>query len=235
MTDPTIGPILVVEDSKTQQMVLLRQLDGAGVRADAVATVADAVAAVETEAYQLVITDLHLPDGTALDLIPSIKERFRGPVVCLTASEDRRDERAILDAGADEVLSKPIELAQLWWMLDRWIAPAFDDAKFEQLADDVGRGEVLASILGTFATELPTRVAAMAAADRVGDERTLRHEAHTLKSGAALVGAAGLAGWCAYLSDGTWTRTERHKAVRRIRSLAAATEAEVRQRHTPAS
>ncbi|MGH1502215.1 MAG: response regulator [Acidimicrobiales bacterium] len=228
--DAQSGTVLVVEDSTTQQLLLLRQLEGAGVSADAVASVGEAIDAVEHESYQLILTDVHLPDGTAFDMIPQLKQRFRGPIVCLTASDRVDTEAALREAGADEVVAKPIDLAELWWMLDRWMAPAFDEEKFGQLAVDVGGGEVLNSIVSTFAGELPERVAALVSADRVDDDAAVRHEAHTLKSGAALVGAAGLAGWCAYLDDGAWTRNERRRAVRRVRSLAAATEAELVQR-----
>jgi len=70
--------------------------------------------ALETTTYELVVLDLGLPRVTGMDLLRQLRARGSDlPVLVLTARDTVRDRVAGLDAGADDYLVKPFDLAEL--------------------------------------------------------------------------------------------------------------------------
>jgi len=102
--------------------VMLRSLGDAGHRVDVAANVEDADHLWRVQTFDAVLLDLNLPatasptSGLASGLAALRQARARGdrtPVLVLTA-RDRTDERiAGLDAGADDYLGKPFDLAEV--------------------------------------------------------------------------------------------------------------------------
>ncbi len=67
-----------------------------------------------TVEYDLVLLDLLLPDGRGMDLLRRLRARgIRTPIIILTALDRIADRIAGLDAGADDYLVKPFDLAEL--------------------------------------------------------------------------------------------------------------------------
>lgn len=106
--------ILLVEDDVVLRDVMLRSLGEAGHRVDAAATAADARHLWCVQPFDAVLLDLNLPDGSGLAVLREARARKdRTPVLVLTA-RNRTDERiAGLDAGADDYLGKPFDLAEV--------------------------------------------------------------------------------------------------------------------------
>ena len=105
---------LIVEDDTVLRNVLSRSLTDAGHRIDAAATRAEAESFLLVQPYDAVVLDLNLPDGSGLTTLRELRRRGdTTPVLVLTA-RDRTEERiAGLDAGADDYVGKPFELAEL--------------------------------------------------------------------------------------------------------------------------
>ena len=114
--------ILLIEDDAVLQTVMLRSLSDAGHRVDAAGHLQEAAHFWQVQAYDAVLLDLNLPingqthaaQGSGLQLLRDARRRGdRTPVMVLTA-RNRTDERiAGLDAGADDYLGKPFELAEV--------------------------------------------------------------------------------------------------------------------------
>ena len=106
--------VLVVEDEADIADALLRFLRAGGHAVDHAPDLETARTALRVAAHDAVVLDLGLPDGSGLDLLR--EERGRGnrvPVLVATA-RDRIDERiAGLDAGADDYVVKPYDLAEI--------------------------------------------------------------------------------------------------------------------------
>ncbi|MGQ9867097.1 MAG: response regulator [Pseudanabaenaceae cyanobacterium] len=119
--------ILVVEDNRVNQKIALRMLQNLGQVADCVSSGAEALAHLREHPYRLVLMDLQMEemDGIATTLALRALEstqpnRPRAIVVALTASTDSTSREACLNAGMDDFLSKPFQLAALQELLARW-------------------------------------------------------------------------------------------------------------------
>jgi two-component system OmpR family response regulator len=114
--------ILLVEDDPVLQAVMLRSLADAGHRVDPASDLATAVHLWRVQAFDAVLLDLNLPltdrpsadMGSGLTLLREMRTKGdKTPVLVLTA-RNRTDERiAGLDAGADDYLGKPFDLAEV--------------------------------------------------------------------------------------------------------------------------
>lgn len=103
--------VLVVEDDEVLLNGLQVGLGMNGCTVDAVATCAEAEAALLANAFDAVVLDLMLPDGSGLDLLTRMRRRgVDYPVLFLTARDTVLDRIAGLDAGADDYLGKPFDL-----------------------------------------------------------------------------------------------------------------------------
>ena len=106
--------ILVIEDDPVLADGLAVGLRLNGDTVDAVATCADAVAAIETGTFDAIILDLMLPDGSGLDLLADVRQAGnRTPVLMLTALDETADRIRGLDVGADDYIGKPFDLDEL--------------------------------------------------------------------------------------------------------------------------
>ncbi|MCJ0765634.1 response regulator transcription factor [Variovorax terrae] len=114
--------ILLVEDDAVLRDVMLRSLQDAGHRVDVAVTLAEAEHFWRVQPFDAVLLDLNLPTsdnpqsglGSGLSALRNARARGdRTPVLVLTA-RNRTDERiAGLDAGADDYLGKPFDLAEV--------------------------------------------------------------------------------------------------------------------------
>jgi PAS domain S-box-containing protein len=114
--------ILLVEDNEDTAVLLaeLLQLHGYGVKtAD---TVASALRLVDAEQFDLVVSDLGLPDGTGLDLMRQIGARHRLPGVALSGYGFERDIQEARAAGFWEHLTKPVNPGRLLQVLSNVLA-----------------------------------------------------------------------------------------------------------------
>ncbi|KAB2688491.1 response regulator [Brucella tritici] len=106
--------VLVVEDDAVLMNGLQVGLGLAGFTVDAVSTCGDASAALRSSAFDAVVLDLMLPDGSGLDILDELRGRAVGtPVLLLTARDSIPDRIAGLDAGADDYLGKPFDLNEV--------------------------------------------------------------------------------------------------------------------------
>ncbi|MFC3694624.1 response regulator [Chenggangzhangella methanolivorans] len=106
--------VLVVEDDPLLLDGLKVGLGLAGVTVDVVSTCADAEAALAANAFDAVVLDRMLPDGSGLDVLKRLRgSGDRTPILLLTALDDTTDRVDGLDAGADDYLGKPFDLDEL--------------------------------------------------------------------------------------------------------------------------
>jgi len=106
--------LLLVEDDLELSNGLVHALAQSGYSTDAVHCGRDALTACATTAYQLVILDPGLPDLDGVEVLRRLRrDGVSMPVLILTARDDVQHRVQGLDAGGDDYLSKPFDLAEL--------------------------------------------------------------------------------------------------------------------------
>lgn len=108
--------VLVVDDSPQNRMVAVGHLEAAGYEVAAVGSGAEALAYVRANRVDLIVLDVLMPGMGGFEVCKRIRamEGMAGvPVMFLTALGDREATQPALDAGADDLLPKPFQRAEL--------------------------------------------------------------------------------------------------------------------------
>ena len=127
--------LLLVEDVATNRLVIRAMARRWGVIVTEADDGEEALRLLARETFDIVLTDLHMPRLDGCGLVRAIRRAEspggrRQPVICLTADAQREQHEAVLEAGADGCLSKPVQLQRLFEALSRWSpAPAADAAR----------------------------------------------------------------------------------------------------------
>ena len=142
--DSTAGDmnILLAEDNSVNQTLAVRLLEKIGYRVDVVENGLDAVDRVRRRRYDLVLMDCQMPEMDGYQATAEIRrleaDQRHTNIIAVTANAMLGDREKCLKAGMDDYLSKPIQLAQLKSVLDRWsrVASGKED---EPLPSSTGR------------------------------------------------------------------------------------------------
>jgi light-regulated signal transduction histidine kinase (bacteriophytochrome)/FixJ family two-component response regulator len=207
--------ILVAEDQATSRWLIQRQLERLGFSVAVVEDGRAALAALQTRAYDLLITDCHMPGMDGGELVNRIRSaeaepgRKRLPVLGLTADVTRRMRERCLAAGMDEVVTKPINLGRLEAAIVQLVlgrkaaeptaaiagtAAVFDPGTYRELfEDDELEGRAwLEAYLDTAASFFRDVGAAVAGEDR----KALEAASHRVAGASLSVGAMAFGTLC---------------------------------------
>jgi CheY-like chemotaxis protein len=109
--------ILLAEDIKVNQMLVLRQLKNIGYHADVVVNGRAAVAAVRDADFDVVLMDVQMPEMDGFEATRSIRAlpdlRHQPRIVAMTANAMEGDREECLRAGMDDYVSKPVRAEEL--------------------------------------------------------------------------------------------------------------------------
>jgi len=105
--------ILVVDDEAAIRRFLRISLEANGYQVAEAHTGRDGVEAAARLRPDVVVLDLGLPDQDGLDVLRQLREWSRVPVVVLSVRDRDQDKIALLDAGADDYLTKPFSTGEL--------------------------------------------------------------------------------------------------------------------------
>ena len=196
--------ILLAEDNITNQQVALGILKKFGLRADAVADGAEAVKALETIPYDLVLMDVQMPVMDGMEATRQIRSpesaipNRRIPIVAMTAHALQGDRERYLEAGMNDYVSKPVSPQALAEVLARWL-PENDDAlapvvfdragMLERLMDDEDLARVVTE---SFLDDAPRQIEALRGYLDAWDAPGAERQAHSIKGASSNVGGEAL-------------------------------------------
>ncbi|MBU0692375.1 response regulator [bacterium] len=115
--------ILLVEDNHVNQLVATNLLKKAGYRVDAVNNGLEALKALETKDYDLILMDVQMPEMDGYEATAAIRNgklKPSIPIIGLTANAMKGDREKCLDAGMDDYLAKPIRPQTLYDLVEKW-------------------------------------------------------------------------------------------------------------------
>jgi two-component system KDP operon response regulator KdpE len=108
-----VTTILVVDDDSVLQRTLRINLVARGHEALVAGTGREAIAKFASHAVDLVILDLGLPDLDGVEVLRTLRESSKVPVIVLSARQQADDKVEALDLGADDYVSKPFSMDEL--------------------------------------------------------------------------------------------------------------------------
>lgn len=120
-----LARILVVEDNKVNQAVVVAMLKKMGLRADVAANGQEALEVLAQREYDLILMDMQMPVMDGLEATRQIRLRENGkhhiPVIAMTANVMPEDQASCLAAGMDDFVAKPIHPELFQQSLNRWL------------------------------------------------------------------------------------------------------------------
>ena len=132
------GHLLMVEDKESLRKMTTLALEGEGYRVTGVGTVADGIRAAQAPAegadhdFDLVLSDLRLPDGTGIEVLDAVKRhRPEVPVIMMTAFGTVGTAVEAMKLGAADFLEKPVELDELFALIDQWLGSTAQPTVFQ--------------------------------------------------------------------------------------------------------
>ena len=171
----------------------------------------------------LLLTDIHMPEMDGYELTAAVRQaeegKRRAPIIAFTANALKGEAEHCRAVGMDDYLSKPVQLAHLRAILQKWM-PAPATAQLIKLATPVAVPAAISvtqkpvdvkvleqlvgddpAVIGEFLQDFRVSAAKIGtelrAACVAGDAATAGAAAHKLKSAARSVGALGLGELCA--------------------------------------
>ncbi|WP_312173184.1 sigma-54-dependent transcriptional regulator [Stutzerimonas kunmingensis] len=111
MTEVTQERVLLVEDDDSLRQLLVEELEDRGLQVRALASAEEAVGSLESWEPALVVSDLRLPGADGMALLRRVKTMQAAPAfLVITAFGSIQQAVAALKEGADEFLTKPLDL-----------------------------------------------------------------------------------------------------------------------------
>ena len=124
--------VLLADDNEVNRLLGKRLLERAGCSVETANDGKEAVALLENSSFDLIFMDCHMPRMDGFEATRILRQTQadsrRIPIIALTASVTARDREACLNAGMDDFLGKPLDVEQLYVMVEKWRAHAFNSA-----------------------------------------------------------------------------------------------------------
>ncbi len=194
--DSTTPPlrILLAEDNAVNRRVATRLLEKQGHTIIAASDGREALAILEWENIDLILMDVQMPDIDGLEATRTIrrKEKASGghiPIISVTAHVMKGDRENCLAAGADEYVSKPLEISELLEAIERCCPKA--KARRDRAPGAINEAEILervqgdrkllAEIIELFDASSEMSLGQIALAVQQHDANAVARAAHTLK------------------------------------------------------
>ena len=217
--------ILAAEDNLVNQKLLLRVLKEIGYDADIVPNGVEVISAVKRKRYDLIFMDVHMPEMDGLEtsrvLVGMHPREERPVIIAVTADALQGDREKCMQAGMDDYITKPIRIADIQGVIERWSQTMSQKLPIQQSHSDFPSDEDIEKALGdrirqlgletdpAFVVELIESYAplfsnqskAIEEACATNDGGKLRYAAHSLKGASLNIGANDLGALCKSIED----------------------------------
>ena len=105
--------VLVVEDDREIRALMQSSLAVEGFDVRTAASLSEAGALLRHDPPDVIVLDLGLPDGDGVQLVREVRRQQSVPIIVVSARHQEAQKIALLDAGADDSLTKPFSVGEL--------------------------------------------------------------------------------------------------------------------------
>ncbi len=114
--------LLLAEDNLVNQKVAMRMLKKLGYSADLAANGLEVLRAFERQSYDIILMDVQMPEMDGLEAARAIRrlQRPQPKIIAITAYALEGDREKCLEAGMDDYISKPVQMAELAEVLSKY-------------------------------------------------------------------------------------------------------------------
>jgi two-component system response regulator PilR (NtrC family) len=112
--------VMVVDDEAIMRNLLLKILEQEGYRVTLVSSAKEAVEKLNNEKFELVLSDVKMPDMDGFQLLKKIKEEWpQTAIIMMTGYGDAYTVKEALMLGADEYITKPFKSHEISLIIER--------------------------------------------------------------------------------------------------------------------
>jgi len=105
--------VLLVEDDREMRSMMQSTLAVEGFEVRTAVSVSEATALFRNSLPDVVVLDLGLPDGDGIELVHQVRKQHSLPILIVSARHQDAEKIKLLDAGADDYLTKPFSVGEL--------------------------------------------------------------------------------------------------------------------------
>lgn len=105
--------VLVVEDDREIRAMMQSSLSVEGFEVQTAVSVSEASALLRHSLPDVIVLDLGLPDGDGIELVHEVRKHHSMPILVVSARHQEVQKIQLLDAGADDYLTKPFSVSEL--------------------------------------------------------------------------------------------------------------------------
>jgi two-component system KDP operon response regulator KdpE len=131
--------VLVVDDEPRIHTFIRISLSAEGFDYIGASTIAEAKACFEAHSPHVILLDLGLPDGDGTEFLTALRQTYKTPVLVLTARDQEEEKIRLLEAGANDYLSKPFGVKELIARIKVLVRDLVDE---QAVADELVAGRV---------------------------------------------------------------------------------------------
>ncbi|MES2578909.1 MAG: nitrogen regulation protein NR(I) [Pseudomonadota bacterium] len=144
-------PIWILDDDKSIRWVFEKALARTDLEFKTFSSVAEALNALNREQPQVVVSDIRMPNGSGLDFLSEIKQRYPEiPVIIMTAYSDLESAVAAFQGGAFEYLAKPFDVDQAIDVIKRAVEEsmrqAVETVALEETPEIIGQAPAMQEV-----------------------------------------------------------------------------------------
>lgn len=144
-------PIWILDDDKSIRWVFEKALARSDLEFRTFSSVAEALNALNLEQPQVVVSDIRMPNGSGLDFLSEIKQRYPEiPVIIMTAYSDLDSAVAAFQGGAFEYLAKPFDVDQAIDVIKRAVEEsmrqAVETVALEETPEIIGQAPAMQEV-----------------------------------------------------------------------------------------
>ena len=220
--------ILVAEDNPVNQKLLVRVLRQLGYSTDLAANGMEVLKAIDKTRYNLIFMDVHMPEMDGLEatrrIVNTTKQGDRPIIVAVTADALQGDRDKCIEAGMDDYITKPIRIADIQGVLERWGRVSNDRTKssmkttalemlgpleqamlkrMEQLGLETDLAFMI-ELIDTYPASFEKQFELLQEACSKKDAHNLHQAAHSLKGAGLNIGATEFGALCKRIEERTF-------------------------------